>query len=122
MPTELPAPRLQLRYRKPTDDEMIGRSPDWVCVYELILPLREHDIRREREDIGDQDFMALEISKTFVGTTRTPCNETPFRDGAHAKWDSEVLGRLPIYAIDPDGTPHLQDREPVLNAAAAVLG
>jgi hypothetical protein len=29
--------------------------------------------------------------------------DTPFRDGAHAKWDAIQLGDPPIFVIAPDG-------------------
>lgn len=98
----LPAPRLQLRWRKPTAKEkkrsVLGR--DWTCVYELILPLGEGDIRRKAK----RDFQALEICRTFVGTTDTNPTFAPFRDGCHARWDSKLLGNLPIYIVAPDGS------------------
>ena len=43
--TTLPAPRLQLRWApaKPNKHKW-----NWACHYELVLPLREHDIRGEQ--------------------------------------------------------------------------
>ena len=99
----LPAPRLQFRWvpcEKP--------GFDWTCVYELVLPLREYDIRRERED-GDVAELALEIAKTNVGTLNKCPNDSPYRDGAHARWDNEALGgHLPIIVIDPLGRPFVE--------------
>lgn len=113
----LPAPRLQLRW-EPSDD---GRY-HWQCHYELVLPLREHDIRREVCD--DEGVQTGEVSELVVAmkppSYRTgggePCRaqdgstyyDPPFRDGAHAGWDAAALGGLPVYVIDVQGTPYLK--------------
>jgi len=104
--------RLQLRWQK---GEKIN---EWLCHYELILPLGEYDVRRDQHEQG---FIALPIKEPTVRTaTQTPClqypsNEpyadTPFRDGAHAIWDSQKLGDLPIYVIGLDGTEFLWETE-----------
>lgn len=106
----LPAPRLQLRWRKPTAKEK-KRSfcgCDWTCVYEIVLPLDRHDIRWKKR----RPELVKELGRTFVGTDRVPdATESPFRDGAHAAWDSKALGGIPIYIIGADGTAALkQDR------------
>lgn len=101
----LPAPRLQLRWRKPTTKEKNRKSHlgcDLTCVYELIIPLGEGDIRRRKKKAE----MALEIGRTFVGTTCDNPDYSPFRDGAHAQWDGLALGKLPIFVISPDGSAH----------------
>lgn len=107
MTDKLPAPRLQLRWRKPTAKER-KRSYlgcDWTCVYELVLPLDEHDIRWTRR----RPELVKEMGRTFVGTTRIPdATEAPFRDGAHASWDSKALGGIPIYIIGADGSAALK--------------
>lgn len=115
--SELVAPRLQLRWRPKGDGDDSGFGFDWQCVYELVLPLRDTDIRREvyedGEQVGKRDVLALEISVTNCGRSgEEPCRapdgslhyDSPFRDGAHASWDSEALGGLPIFVIAPDGT------------------
>lgn len=89
----LPSPRLQLRW----DDD--GR----VCHYELIIPLREHDCRR---DVAESGFMAIPLGRTETsggdgGRVREGKVDTPYRDGSHILWDSEVLG-LPAFAICGD--------------------
>ena len=115
----LPAPRLQLRWveAEPNNDGF-----DWACHYELVLPLRKHDIRREvYDDDGVMTGKVSELVAPLDGPSRrggggTPCEardgtryfDPPFRDGAHAKWDSEALGGLPIYVIAPDGTAFAQ--------------
>ena len=112
--TQLPAPRLQLRWCK-ADPE---RRHEWECHYELVLPLSEHDIRREVYD--DDGILSGGVSEFVVplkpptrrrSSTATPCTardgsryyDPPYRDGAHAQWDAEALGDLPIYVIAPDG-------------------
>lgn len=120
---ELPAPRLQLRWEggEPGETFQTRDGPvterEWRCVYELVMPLREHDIRREvwkdGEEVGRQAELVIKMSEGFtrVRTTRTPCKgddgrhfaDTPYRDGAHARWDAAQLGGLPIYVIAPDG-------------------
>lgn len=106
----LPAPRLQLRWRKPTENELSNDSIGfmnthrWSCDYELVIPLGEHDIRRES---GPE--LVAKLGTTFTSSGRDePPDYAPFRDGAHAKWDSEALGGLPVYVICMDGTAKLQ--------------
>jgi hypothetical protein len=108
---ELPAPRLQLRWRKPTKRELArlsaGHMGDkkWTCDYELVLPLGENDMRRKK----NRPEMIIRLSRTFMstGSEGTP-TDAPFRDGAHARWDSEALGGLPVYVVDSDGNAKLQ--------------
>lgn len=96
---DLPAPRLQLRWLG--DDEDYSRN----CVYELVLPLREHDIRRDAAPSG---FLAIPMGNTKVsGGSRPRIGpdgkiDIPFRDGSHIKWDMAVL-TLPAFAVLPDG-------------------
>ncbi len=97
----LPAPRLELRWHR--------KGETWhrrECAYNLVLPLREFDLRCENED-GEvvRKEKTIELGRTAVSGTRAPdCYgtiDTPFRDSAHAQWDAEVL-RLPIYAVCDD--------------------
>lgn len=110
----LPAPRLQLRWDKAEQNE---RHYEWACHYELVLPLGEYDIRREIYDsdgvqIGELSELVIAIKPpTLRGGGGCPCqtkngerySDPPFRDGAHAIWDSKVLNEIPIYVIAPDG-------------------
>lgn len=102
----LPTPRIQFRYERIAD-----KVPGWteyMCHYELVIPLRELDIRREDDQRTE---FAISVSKTKVTTGATPCiyegnlvYHAPFRDGAHADWDMEALGiTLPVFCIAPDG-------------------
>lgn len=100
----LPKPRLQLRWRKPNAREMkkktgLGAPPDWFCEYDLILPLEEHDIRRKK----GRDFLAVSLGGTYSQTTAREMTDSPYRDGAHASWDSKALGGLPVIVIGSDG-------------------
>lgn len=109
----LPAPRLQFRWAPFEGDSRYG----WACHYELVLPLREHDIRREVWEDGEQAGERSELVLNVGGVTKRGgseapcldlhgrrCFDTPFRDGVHAGWDSLALGGLPIFVIDIDGT------------------
>jgi len=102
----MPCPRLEFRWL------MAGDSwSERECVYSLVIPLREFDIRRENED-GESVFTEkfIEIGRTDVRGYRAgpPIHEdgtidTPFRDGAHARFDNEALGgHLPIVAVCGD--------------------
>lgn len=78
--------RLQLSWeRQPEDKEW-----PWLCKYELIVPLTA----------GGE--IRTSLGGTRVGSTRPTMVyedgkiDTPFRDGAHARWDSEALGNLPV--------------------------
>ncbi|MDR8087837.1 hypothetical protein KPB05_10225 [Burkholderia gladioli] len=110
---KLPAPRLQIRW------EPSERSGwEWQYQYELVLPLGEYDIRREQYDdygelVGKIDELVVRMKEPgYRGSSTTPCStaygdryyDAPYRDGAHVKWDSDLLGNLPIFVIAPDGT------------------
>lgn len=118
----LPAPRLQLRWAKNNDRTGSYADCSWACHYELVLPLREGDIRRDQYDeagevVGEISELVVPIKgptgRQSAGTpTVAPDGsryyDTPFRDGAHAKFDAEVLGNPPIYVIGPDGVAFLE--------------
>ncbi len=103
--------RLQLRW------EQGSKKGEWLCHYELILPLDEHDVRKE---ISNTDHLVIPIKEPTVRTsTSTPCfqkgidgafADTPYRDGAHAIWDSKKLGDLPIYVVTTFGESILWER------------
>jgi len=102
---EMPAPRLELRWIK-TGETWSQRD----CAYNLVLPLRDIDIRRE-DDNGEivRNTLTLEIGRTRVkGGFKylfQPNEEdgyqigTPYRDCAHAMWDSNALCGIPVYAV-----------------------
>jgi hypothetical protein len=115
----LPAPRLQLRWAEADDND---QQYQWHCHYELVLPLREHDIRREVYD--DEGMQTGEVSELVVplkpptrrGSNGEPCLaqdgsrycDAPYRDGAHAMWDAAALGGLPVYVLDLEGRAFLK--------------
>jgi len=96
-PENLPLPRLQLRWDRQPDVETV---PEWICFYELCIPTRGRGDIRDEEGRG---YIAIEISRTKSGGPKSKvCDgkvSTPFRDGAHIKWDSIALGDLPMYAM-----------------------
>lgn len=99
---------LQLRWT--VNDGSTGwRSDGWLCHYELVIPLDENDIRREDEDGNDVQPEIIVALKppTWRGGSIEPCSndeyDAPFRDGAHALWDSAKLGDIPIIVIGLDG-------------------
>lgn len=95
----LPAPRIQFEHIPSTE----GWSPSW-CAYWLVLPLNEFDIRREEDDNKPYDEWFIPMGETkSTGRSQAPVYngvvDTPFRNGAHARFDRESLGvKLPIYA------------------------
>ncbi len=110
----MPTPRLQLRWAK-DEDYQLG---NWLCHYELVLPLQDGDVRREvynddREITGHiNEFVVPIVKPTRRTSSATPCTsywdgsrfrDTPMRDGKHAEWDAAALGGLPVYVIAPDG-------------------
>ncbi len=95
---DLPLPRLQLRWERGANEHEL------ICHYEFVVRVGKHDCR--------DDAFKLGFAKASFGTTRSTCHkpggyvpffpdgtmETPFRDGAHAAWDSHRLG-IPAYVI-----------------------
>jgi hypothetical protein len=119
---KLPMPRLQLRWKAST----INPEYKWECHYELVLPIGKYDIRRENyDDEGNVTKGPCEVvipmkPPSLRDGNHVPCTsvsqgkrycDTPSRDGAHASWDSETLGGLPIYVIAPDGMAFSVDKQ-----------
>ncbi len=104
---KLPTPRLELRWRKPDAEEskLYSKPPEWICDYALVLPLRDNDCRRE-DDTGEH---AVVMNST--GSSGAEPDGAPFRDGAHAIWDSEALGGIPAYVIGTDGKARKHERQ-----------
>lgn len=100
----MPCPRLELRWEK-SGETWYSRE----CVYSLVLPLGETDIRSTDVE-GNPRELALEIGRTRVrgGNGERPIFEdgeidTPYRDGAHARFDRKALGgTIPIIAVCED--------------------
>ncbi len=107
----LPLPRLQMRWaEKPTPKSQLrersfGGAAAWDCFYELVLPVDKFDIRNEGAEVG---FILVPIGHSRRHSDRRPCEQgptdTPYRDSAHAYWDSKALGWLPIFIVAPDGS------------------
>lgn len=96
----LPPTRLELRWRKVDNatDEL-----NWFCDYHLVLELKELDIRGEVYGDDGQVVRRDREKRLELGGTRSTGNRgfvnhergeirTPYRDGAHIKWDGERLG------------------------------
>lgn len=91
--SDLPCPRLQLRWDKCGD----------ICHYELVMELTEFDIRRERNGEVRSRFIAVPMGCTTRYPGGSPRSEagvidTPYRDGVHIRWDMKHLN-LPGYAL-----------------------
>lgn len=95
----LPAPRLELRWRQPTNAELREQTCDWICDYNLVVPLAEHD--RRCPEKGPREFVTL-LGQTASSGEHSP-EYPPVGDGAHASWDRKHLGDLPVYLIQAGG-------------------
>lgn len=106
---DMPAPRMELRWR---DTPKTARGFTCECVYSLVIKLDRYDRRAEGEDSdGNHEFgvkktLSVEIGRTLSdGSADSHYHRgsdsvmPPFRDGAHARWDSLQLGKPPIYCI-----------------------
>lgn len=116
MKATLPTPRMQLRWKESQDT-----GYQWECHYELVILLDEYDVRREVYKNGRELKRKLPRELAIPMNTPSqrnssslypPCTggdgqsryaDTPYRDGAHAKWDALQLGCPPIFVIAPDG-------------------
>jgi hypothetical protein len=91
----LPLPRLQLTWIKTGDETYLVR-------YDMLIPVGKYDIRNEAFESG---FCIAPISSTKVTSSSGPIRcgkvDKPFRDGAHANWDSDRLG-IPAFAVYED--------------------
>lgn len=108
--TELPTPRLELRWREATEKEVLGRSIflSHACDYGLVIPVERTDVRSNlQHPDGTEDIGALyEVFYSFSTTLSSePINDfhAPYRDGTHATWDADKLGGLPIYVRSMTG-------------------
>lgn len=104
-----PLPRLQFRWAMDPN-----RSYSWLCYYEFCWELKAEDIRNEW---GHGEARAI-LGCTRVGSDDPPWRRsletaTPFRDGAHAKWDAPAFGGPPVYVVDPHGNfAKVREQEP----------
>lgn len=102
----LPCPRFELEWIK-VDESWATRE----CIYSIVIPLGEYDARRGNKS-GEEvrSEVKAEIGRTRVTSFRgmAPIHDngevdTPFRDGAHAKFDRDALGvDFPIVAVCGD--------------------
>ena len=102
---KLPYPRLELRWRKPTEDELAESdiSANMACDYVLVLHKKHNgDARCNTEKGAAKVDVEYVLNTTMRGggfpLVHNGVVDTPYRDGAHAMWDAEVLD-LPAFAI-----------------------
>lgn len=84
--------RLELRWERTPDD----LEWPWMCHYELVMPLSDGRVMRAKlggTRRGGDDRVPIDPRDGTV--------ETPFRDGAHARWDGATLG-LKAWAVCGD--------------------
>lgn len=110
---DLPLPRLQLTW------EHIG-GREWRCNYDLLVPVAKYDVRNngpepDFEIAAGPGYTKAHFGHTTVTRSSGPIKpdyengkpngetylDTPFRDGAHAKWDSFALG-VPAFVVYED--------------------
>lgn len=121
--SEMPVPRLELRWIDLEKPHVDHHEYTVECVYSLVLPLGEYDIRRERCTPDGTELPKVDTLSVELGRTRATGNaakrywpkddaiDTPYRDGAHAFWDSKHLGGLPVYAVVAGRAMLAQSRE-----------
>lgn len=105
---------LRLRWEEDANSLMT-----YLCHYELVIALDEIDIRREVWQDGKlvekRKELVVPLSEAPLRRTGggTPCingddgsyyYDRPYRDGAHAQWDSAKLGNIPVKVVAIDGT------------------
>ena len=92
----LPLPRLQLTWTR------TGKGC-WECSYDLFIPIGENDCRGE-SDGGGPGYTTAHFNTTEAsgGGASPVCPggslRSPYRDGAHIKWDAKRLG-LPAFVV-----------------------
>ncbi|MDQ1185955.1 hypothetical protein [Agrobacterium larrymoorei] len=104
---------LRLRWEAAPDNFSFS-GKNWLCHYELVIPLQRWDRRREDEDgVPHRDELVVPLNSPCVrAADREPCRlddgtywfDTPYRDGAHAYWDAKLLGDPEVLCIAIDGT------------------
>ena len=91
---QLPAPRLELRWR----DKLVAGEA--YCDYNIVLPLTKHDIRNDGDEAHGPE-LRFRIAYTRTTNKRLEYDgviEVPYRDGSHILWDSRALG-VPAYIV-----------------------
>lgn len=93
-----------MRWRKIVDPD----GYNWACDYDLVLELDELDIRGEvwgddEEILERRTEKRLTLGGCRSSRGRSPHYpedgiETPYRDGAHIRWDQKRLG-LPMFVV-----------------------
>lgn len=108
----LPYPRLELRWRRTTEEVDGDLDPElwpWACDYVLVI---------HRATVGDcrsnkGDRYAAQPVHYVLNTTYRDCShdpypgDIPYRDGAHSEWDSIALD-IPAYWVYKGRTKRLK--------------
>lgn len=122
-PKDLPLPRLQLTW-----EHLGGR--EWRCNYDLLVPVAKYDLRNNGPEpkcvIGTgPGYTKANFGHTAVTSSQGPIKQdykngaatgetyldTPFRDGAHAGWDSFTLG-IPAFVVYQDRVRPIEPQSP----------
>lgn len=101
--SDLPFPRLELRWRKATKAEIKKSSVGhvtWACDYMMVIhKAHAGDGRCNKGDRYAARNVEVKLGSTLSSTPHPAEHgviETPFRDGAHIQWDATALN-LPPY-------------------------
>jgi hypothetical protein len=106
--SELPCPRLELRWRK--------LGADRVSDYNIVIPITSVDIRKDMpECFGSELRINICWTTNSGGDKEHPLRsngiiDTPYRDSAHAAWDSYRLG-LPAFVVWDGRAQSIEVRE-----------
>lgn len=95
VPRCLPVPRLHLVWGPETNN---GVRYESVCHYLIVFRVDQYDIR----NLGTEwnPYTAAELGRTRCEGGKSYWDrelETPYREGAHAKWDSKTFGGLSVF-------------------------
>jgi hypothetical protein len=105
--SELPCPRLELRW---VDQEPDEGGYTVVCEYSYVFPIAHLDCRAEGENAdGEWAHGVRREHRASIGKTRSTRTatdrirgdeiDTPFRDGSHIHWDRPHFGNPPMFAV-----------------------
>lgn len=112
----LPYPRLELRWRPTREGEYDGY--EWACDYVLVLHRATVGDMRSNHynpETGAERYCAKPVeyllNTSYRGSTAEPyAGDTPYREGAHAAWDSVALG-VPAYSVYKRKSKRLKPNE-----------
>ncbi|MFK7836214.1 MAG: hypothetical protein AB8B60_08340 [Sulfitobacter sp.] len=113
---DLPLPRLELRWRDPTKDEIantdfgLGHTCEYACDYGIVLPLKKKDRRSAVRNENRQLVAGVKREVFYVfetthmsGGSEPLAGQAPMTEDDKAIRDSKALGKLPIYVRARNG-------------------